>query len=93
MYLETLLRSSLVRFNVSVKSLRRVLHVTTTLYHKAAKASGTNPSNALVNPIAGTMLEITKDFLRMKARVNPATQIALIEVIFRPLPTLSRSTD
>lgn len=80
MYLETLLRSSLVRFSVSVLSLRRVLHVTTTLYRKAAKASGTNSQNALVNPVAGAMLEITKDFLHSKARVSPATQIALVEV-------------
>ncbi|KAI0362213.1 hypothetical protein OH77DRAFT_1416438 [Trametes cingulata] len=81
LYLETLLRSSLVRFNVSVVSLRRVLHVTTTLYRKAAKASGTNPENILVNPIAAAMLEITKDSLHFKARVTPATQGALVEAL------------
>ena len=81
-YLETLLRSSLIRFNVSVTSLRKVLHVTTTLYRRAAKASGANPDVQLVNPIAASMLEITKDALNIKARVNPATLVALIEVCF-----------
>ena len=80
MYLETLLRSSLIRFNVSVASLRRVLQVTTTLYRKAAKVSGTKAEDQLVNPIAVAMLEITKDALNVKARVNPATLTALIEV-------------
>ncbi|KAH9856975.1 hypothetical protein C2E23DRAFT_892456 [Lenzites betulinus] len=101
LYLETLLRSSLVRFNVSVRSLRRVLHVTTTLYRRAAKASGTNANNALVNPVAGAMLEVTKDFLHMKARVSPATQTALIEalttiharVMFIPLDSQIRLAD
>ncbi|KAI0780831.1 hypothetical protein BD413DRAFT_500442 [Trametes elegans] len=81
LYLETLLRSSLVRFNVSVVSLRRVLHVTTTLYRKAARAAGTNPDNALVNPLAAAMLEVIKDSLHFKARVTPATQSALIEAL------------
>ncbi|KAI0670290.1 hypothetical protein C8Q78DRAFT_114403 [Trametes maxima] len=81
LYLETLLRSSLVRFDVSVSSLRRVLNVTTTLYRKAAKASGSNSQNALVNPIAASMLEITKDSLDFKARVTPATQTALVEAL------------
>ncbi|KAI9070388.1 hypothetical protein FKP32DRAFT_1586228 [Trametes sanguinea] len=84
LYLETLLRSSLIRFNVSVQSLRRVLHVTTTLYRKAAKAAGTNPDNTLFNPIAAVMLEILKDSLYLKARVTPATQIALIEALVGP---------
>ena len=80
MCLETLLRSSLIRFNVSVGSLRKVLQVTTTLYRKAAKATGANPEIQLVNPIAAAMLEITKDNFLGKARVNPSTLIALVEV-------------
>ncbi|CDO71214.1 hypothetical protein BN946_scf184863.g9 [Trametes cinnabarina] len=84
LYLETLLRSSLIRFNVSVQSLRRVLYVTTTLYRKAAKAAGTNAENILVNPIASVMLEIMKDSLYLKARITPATQIALIEALTGP---------
>ncbi|KAH9946036.1 uncharacterized protein BXZ73DRAFT_86240 [Epithele typhae] len=81
MYLETLLRSSLVRFNVSVSSMRRVLQVTTTLYRRAAKASGTNADTTLVNPIAGAMFEITKDSLNLKARVLPATLAALVDAL------------
>ncbi|KAI8998560.1 hypothetical protein BD414DRAFT_519687 [Trametes punicea] len=81
LYLETLLRSSLLRFNVSASSLHRVLHVTTTLYRKAAKASGTDPQNALVTPITAAMLEITRDSLYLKARVTPSTQTALIEAL------------
>ncbi|KAI0831397.1 hypothetical protein BC628DRAFT_1312212 [Trametes gibbosa] len=88
LYLETLLRSSLVRFSVSAASLKRVLHVTTTLYRRAAQASGNDPGNALVNPIAGAMLEITKDFLHMKARVLPATQAALVEALTDETPRI-----
>ncbi|TFK89146.1 hypothetical protein K466DRAFT_545801 [Polyporus arcularius HHB13444] len=78
--LDILLRSSLIRFNVSVASLRRVLHVTTTLYRKAAKVAGNN-ENALVNPLAAAMLELSRDGLNMKARVTPATLAALVEAL------------
>ncbi len=79
MYLETLLRSSLIRFSVSVVSLRRVLQVTTTLYRKAAKVSG-GDSEKMVNPIAAAMLEISRDGLNVKARVLASTLTSLIEV-------------
>ncbi|KAI0748219.1 hypothetical protein C8Q80DRAFT_1104066 [Daedaleopsis nitida] len=77
-YLETLLRSSLIRFNVSVASLRRVLQVTTTLYRKAARVAGTNTENTMVNPIASAMLEISRDSLNMKARILSSTLAALL---------------
>ncbi|TBU65728.1 hypothetical protein BD310DRAFT_803111 [Dichomitus squalens] len=82
LYLETLLRSSLIRFNVSVASLRRVLHVTTTLYRRAAaKAGQATPQKALVNPITSAMFEITRDSLNVKARVTHATLTALVEAL------------
>ncbi|KAI0324520.1 hypothetical protein GY45DRAFT_1288775 [Cubamyces sp. BRFM 1775] len=81
LYLETLLRSSLIRFNVSVFSLRRVMQVTTTLYRRAAKVTGANQESILVNPIAHAMFDIAKDSLRSKARVTPATLAALLEVL------------
>ncbi|PIL24081.1 hypothetical protein GSI_13832 [Ganoderma sinense ZZ0214-1] len=82
LYLETLLRSSLLRSNVSVASLRRVLHVTTTLYRRAAaKAGQANPESTLVNPITSAMYEIARDGLNGKARVTHATLTALIEAL------------
>ena len=78
--METLLRSSLIRFNVSVVSLRRVLQVTTTLYRKAAKVTGADAENTIVNPIAAAMLEISRDGLNIKARVLTSTLAALLEV-------------
>ncbi|KAI1795782.1 hypothetical protein LXA43DRAFT_1163651 [Ganoderma leucocontextum] len=82
LYLETLLRSSLLRCNVSVASLRRVLHVTTTLYRRAAaKAGQANPENSLVNPITSAMYEIARDGLNGKARVTHATLTALVEAL------------
>ena len=63
-------------------SLRRVLHVTTTLYRRAAdKAGQANPENTpLVNPITSAMYEIARDGLNGKARVTHATLAALVEV-------------
>ncbi|CCM02372.1 uncharacterized protein FIBRA_04467 [Fibroporia radiculosa] len=76
-FMETLLRATLIRCVVSTQSLTRVVDVTSELYRKAAVASGGQPTN----PITLVMIEIVGDVVRGRARVAPATMVALCETM------------
>ncbi|PCH38065.1 hypothetical protein WOLCODRAFT_136025 [Wolfiporia cocos MD-104 SS10] len=81
LYMETLLRATLIRCKVSVDSLKRIIEVTSQLYRRAASASSPNADGAVVNPITSAMIETISDAARGRTRVISESLIALLDAM------------
>lgn len=76
-YLESvLLRTALIRFNVTTSCLKHIIQVSSSLYRKSEKAD----QNVSLNPIAAAIVEILLEALHGKARVTPVTMASLVDV-------------
>ncbi|TDL27495.1 hypothetical protein BD410DRAFT_782583 [Rickenella mellea] len=80
-YTEQLLRMALVRFDVNVSSLKRLLHVTSTLYRRNLGGKNHTAKSVQPNNIILVMVEILSDSLRGKARTSMATLGATMEAL------------
>ncbi|KAL5490495.1 hypothetical protein ACEPAI_5328 [Sanghuangporus weigelae] len=90
-HLESALRITLVRFDVSEQALRRLLQVTSTLYRRAATDPATSSQER--NIILMVVLEILSEGLRSKCRVTASTLSAMIFALCKPgLNFISSST-
>lgn len=74
--METLLRSSLVRFDVGLETLGRIFTVTSTLYRRASTIAFDIPPNHL----AMAVLEVLIEELRVKGRSTSKTFVAMLGV-------------
>jgi len=74
---ETLLRSVLVRFDVEEASLKKLLHVTMTLFRKTPQDGDGLPANHLVLAV----LEVLSDVLKGKAGASSSTLAAMLETV------------
>ncbi|KAK7693414.1 hypothetical protein QCA50_002982 [Cerrena zonata] len=97
--LETFIRSTFIRSNISVASIDKVLQVTTSLYRKSVE-----PDQMLSkNQIALAIVELLYDGLVGKARITPVTLTSLMEALVPdkdkethfvlPADTLTRLAD
>lgn len=82
MYVETVLRVALTRFNVGSQCLSRVLHVTATLFRKSQPRVDLTSSHVQPNSISLAVFEILANGLRKEGRVTPSTIASMIEVSF-----------
>ena len=76
LHMETLLRASLVRFNVTAETLQKVFRVTGTLYRRASTINFDIPPNH----VALAVVEILSEELRGKRKSTPSTFAAMLEV-------------
>lgn len=82
--IDTVLRVSLIRFNVSAQCLTRFLRVTSTLWRRPRPRQ--DPAGpAPLNKTDENIFEIVGGGLRMRARVLPSTLASLIEVRYQNL--------
>lgn len=80
LYLETVLRATLLRFHASPESLKRIFRVTSALYKRYNAQNKSGGKEISANSITDTMLEILSDGLRGKARVPSSTVSSILEV-------------
>ncbi len=76
LYLETLLRATLVRFRVTAACLTRLLQVTSSLYRRR----DTQEQQPPINVFAVVLLEMLSDALSAKCRLPHSTLAAAVEV-------------
>lgn len=74
--METLLRASLLRFNVSLSTLERIFSTTGTLFRRASTLNFEVPPNHL----ALAVIEILTEELRGRERCTPSTFAAMLNV-------------
>lgn len=80
LYLENVLRATLLRFHVSPESLKRIFRVTSALYKRYNAQNQSGGKEVSANSITDTMLEILSDGLRGKARIPSSTVSSVLEV-------------
>jgi hypothetical protein len=71
-----IIRSTLVKFRVTVPSLSRILDVTSSLQRKTRAQDGALHTNNIASAVA----EFLVDGLRMKTRIIPSTLTSIIDV-------------
>ncbi|KDQ07904.1 hypothetical protein BOTBODRAFT_180257 [Botryobasidium botryosum FD-172 SS1] len=80
---ETLLRSVLVRFDVEEASLKKLLHITITLFRKTPQdGNGLSPSHLVL-----AVIEVLSDVLKGKAGASSSTLAAMLEAVNEILRT------
>ena len=79
LHTETLLRAALARFDVRLDTLKRLLHVTSTIYRRS-KTADLNGVEVSTNHIAMGVLDVLSESLKGKVRVLPSTMTAMLEV-------------
>lgn len=93
LYLENVLRATLLRFYASPESLKRIFRVTSTLYKRYNAQNQNGGKVASPNSITDTMLEILSDGLRGKARVPSSTLSSILEVRIIQRPAFLEGAD
>lgn len=74
--METLLRASLLRFNVSLETLKRIFSTTGTLFRRASTIAFEVPANHL----ALAVIELLGEELRGRDRSTPISLASMIDV-------------
>ena len=87
LYLENVLRATLLRFHASPESLKRIFRVTSALYKRYNAQNQSGGKEVSANNITDTMLEILSDGLRGKTRIPSSTISSILEVRMFKRPT------
>lgn len=87
LYLENVLRATLLRFHASPESLKRIFQVTSALYKRYNAHHKSGGKEVSANTITGTVLEILSDGLRGKVRIPSSTISSILEVRTPERPT------
>lgn len=93
LYLENVLRATLLRFHASPESLKRIFRVTSALYKRYNAQNQSGGKATSTNNITDTMLEILSDGLRGKARVPSSTVSSILEVRTSQRPAFREGAD
>ncbi|TFK54850.1 hypothetical protein OE88DRAFT_1674178 [Heliocybe sulcata] len=82
--LDVVLRSCLIRFNISGESLMRLARVSLSIWGRPQPLGPRPGEGHSGNIIVGTMLDCLSDGLRGKARVTSSTLTGLLEIVSSP---------